>query len=333
MPKIIISLDKNILNKHSRAAERMAHYGQTDDLFIIVPDKTKQHISVSDSVEVWGTGGSKIQQFLNIVKIGREIAKKNKIDSITSQDPFFTGLAGYFLKKKTNLKFEVQLHGDFYGSDYYKKSGLKNLVQYYLGKMFVLKNADAIRVVGERIKQSLLKFGIPDNKIILRPIAVEVDMIKKYEVKTDLHKKYPQYSKIFLSMGRLEKVKNIPFLVDVFADVVKTKKDYLLLIVGKGEQKNILEKKVKDLNLERNVKFEEWSNDPISYVKTSDCILFPSLSEGYGLVAMEAFAAGKYVIMNDVGVANFELKPSEKVIILPINNKEEYINAIVKKIL
>ena len=52
--------------------------------------------------------------------------------------------------------------------------------------------------------------------------------------------------------------------------------------------------------------------------------------QGYGMVPMEANMAGKKVIMSDVGVANYELKPSENVIILPIDYKERFINEIKK---
>ena len=45
-------------------------------------------------------------------------------------------------------------------------------------------------------------------------------------------------------------------------------------------------------------------------------------------MAMEAHAAGCPVIMNDVGVANYELKPSEKIKISPVNDKEAWIKAI-----
>jgi glycosyltransferase involved in cell wall biosynthesis len=116
-------------------------------------------------------------------------------------------------------------------------------------------------------------------------------------------------------------------LVDVFEGVVK-QKNHLLLIVGDGVELQKL--KAKSNKLQANVKFETWTNDPISYLKTADCLLFPSRSEGYGLVAMEASAVGTPIIMNSVGVANYELKPSEKVKILPINDKEKWIKAILE---
>jgi glycosyltransferase involved in cell wall biosynthesis len=215
------------------------------------------------------------------------------------------------------------VHGDFLG-EYYKNQWFK----IKLAK-FVLNKADKIRVVGERIKKSLKNLNIVKNKIEIRPIVVDAEKIKNYQAKFNLHKKYIGYGKIFLVLGRLDSVKNISWLIDIFTEVIK-QKNYLLLIVGDGlEQKN-LQFKVKKYNLDNNIKFEFWTNDPISYLKTADCVLFPSLSEGYGLVPMEANATGIPVIINDVGVANYELKPSERVKILKINNKEAWIKAILE---
>ena len=324
---LMISLDKNILNKNSRVAGRMIEYGKQDKLFIIVPNGSKQFVKLSSNVQAQSTGGGKWRQFLRLKKIGGEMIKKEKIDLITTQDPFFSGLAGVCLKKRTGIALEVQLHGDFYGSGYYKTSGLKNLLGYFIGKFLVIKRADKIRVAGERIKKSLLDMGVSEDKIEVRPVSLS-ENVADYIVETRLHRKYPEYKKIFLCLGRIEPVKNIGFLVDIFEDIIKKDTDYLLLIIGEGSGKNKIKDKIKSLRLENNIRFEDWLDDPMSYIKTADCLLFPSLSEGYGLVPMEANLAGTPVIMNDVGVANYELKPSEKVKILPVNDKDAWIQAI-----
>ena len=122
-------------------------------------------------------------------------------------------------------------------------------------------------------------------------------------------------------------MKNIIWLIDVFKQT-SGQRNSLLLIVGRGEEEKKIKEKIEALNLEKNIKLQNWTEEPYGYLKTADCVLFPSLSEGYGLVPMEAHAVGTPVIMNDVGVANFELKPSEKVKILPINDKESWVEAI-----
>jgi len=329
------SLDKKIFDKNSQVAKRMVEYGKKDELFIIIPHPKEQELNLSDAVHVWGTGGNKLQQFFRLKKLGKEIIKKNKIEQITTQDPFYIGKIGWLLKRKSKINLEVQLHGDFFsakggsvfgGSNYYKR---QNFLKYLLGK-FIIKKADKLRVVGERIRQSLIKLGIEEKRIEIKPIFVDTEKIKNYEPKIDLHQKYPGYEKTFLVLARLEKVKNVGWLVNVFKDVIREKKDYLLLIVGDGKELEEIKLQITNYKLQKNIKIENWTSDPISYLKTTDCLLFPSLSEGYGLIPMEAHVACTPIIMNDVGVANYELKPSEKVKILPIDDKDAWKKAILE---
>lgn len=324
----MVSLDKNILDKNSAAAKRMIFYGAQSDLFIIVPHNQKQIIELSEKVKVYATGGNKLQQFCRLKKIGREILKENKIDLITTQDPFFTGLIGVCLKKKTGAKLEVQLHGDFFSSDYYKKSGFKNWLQYYIAKLLVIKKADKLRVVGERIKKSLLSLGIEENKIKVLPIEQTVTRTGAFKI-VDLKKDYPEFKKYFIFLGRLEPVKNVNWLIQIFSEVLKKHPDYVLFIMGDGSQRKQLEKEVKNLGVENNIIFTGWVENPIESLKTMDALLLPSLSEGYGLVAIEASTLNVLIIMSDVGLANFELKPGDKVKILPLD-KQKWVEEILR---
>lgn len=330
MAKILmISLDKNILDVNSRAAERMRRYGRHDEIFIIIPATEKKKLDLSSSVHVFSTGGNKLTQCFKLKFLGGKIIKEQKIDFITTQDPFFTGLVGWWLSRKNGVPWESQVHGDFFGSDHYRRGSFQNRIRYFLGK-FLIKHADKIRVVGERVRGSLLKMEVAADKITVRPVFVNVNYIRNYQPRFNLREKYPDYEKIFLVLGRLDSIKNIVWLVNIFSEVVKQKPNYLLLIVGDGVEKNKLIKQMDRLSLEKNIKFEGWTDDPYSYLKTADCLLFPSLSEGYGLVAMEAMAADTPVIMSDVGVANYELKFGPEITIVPVGDKEGFVEAMLK---
>lgn len=316
MRQLMISLDKKILDKDSAAARRMVEYGKTDELFILIPAGEKKAIQLSGTVHVFSTGGNKLQQLWRLKEMGLELAKKNEIKFITTQDPFFLGKVGCWLKKKTGAKLEVQVHGDFFG-DHYKKQWLK----LHMAK-FVLKRADSVRTVGERVKQSLLKVGVEEKKIVVRPVILNT--------KPAVEPTVVQGQKSFVWVGRMEPEKNLFFLVDVFFEVVRHKPDAQLILVGEGSQEKSLRQKVQKLKLEKNITFVSWLPSPIGYIKNVRALLLPSLTESYGAVAMEAQAVGTPVIMSDVGVANYELKPSDKVKILPINDRDKWIETILE---
>ncbi len=315
MKILMISLDKHILQKDSFVARRMVQYGKENELFVLIPSKEKSVFDLSQTVHVQSTGGNKIMQFFRLITIGNNIIKKTGIQEITAQDPFFTGLAGWYLKLKTKLKLEVQMHGDFLGG-YYGKQWLVK---------FILRRADGIRVVGERVRQSVLKLGIPEQRIRLEPVQNDpslIQSIKNSSPQLDVHQLYPGYEKIFLVLGRLDPVKNIPWIIRVFKEAAKDKK-YLLLIVGRGIDEGVIQRETGD-----TIKLQHWTEDPYEYIKSADCVLFPSVSEGYGLVPVEAHILGTPIIMNDVGVANYELQPSDKVTIIPVTDRDAWIHAM-----
>jgi len=329
MRQLMISLDKKILDKNSAVARRMIEYGEKDELFIIIPNQEWVEFNLSPTVHVFTSWGkSKLRQFWELYGVGERLLKKEKIDLISSQDPFFMGLMAVWFKQQFKLPIEIQVHGDFFGSNYYRfRSGAMNHLRWHIGK-YVVRRADRIRVVGERIKQSLVALGIATEKITVRPIAIATDKLQAYQPILNFRENYPGYEKIFVWAGRLDPVKNVPWLVATFAEVIQKQPNYLLLIVGDGEEKEKALHQISELGLEYNIHLVGWVDDAASYLKTADALLFPSLSEGHGLVAMEAYALGTPIIMNDVGVANYELKPSDKVKILPINNRKKWIQAI-----
>lgn len=329
MRQLMISLDKKIMEKDSTVARRMIEYGKTAELFILIPASEKKEMQLSNTVHIFSTGGNKLQQLFRLKKMGLELIEKNDIKFITTQDPFFLGKIGWWLKKKTGATLEVQVHGDFFSGNYYRfQSGLMNHLRWHIGK-FVVRRADKVRVVGERVKQSVLRLGVPEAKIAVRPVPFSLDYIgidyspfKESEIQTV----YPGYEKIFVFLGRFDPVKNIAWLIDVFNEAIKKNPRLLLLVVGDGVLSDKLVKKIGSAN--KNIQLKHWEVLPISYYQVADCIVIPSLSEGYGLVPMEAHYLNKPIIMNDVGVANYELKPSDKVKILPINDREAWIKAI-----
>lgn len=319
MRQLMISLDKKILDITSAAAQRMVEYGKNNELYIVIPHAQKLEQNLSSSVRVYGSGGSsKVCQFFKTCKTARGLVPKFKIDSVTTQDPFFTGLLGLRVSHKFKISLEVQVHGDFFEGDFYR-ANIFGKIKIFIAK-FVLRYADSIRTVGERVKQSLLKIGIEEEKIRIKPITLNVDSTMTTGI--------VQGKKGFVWAGRMEPEKNLIFLVDIFSKVVQRKPSSQLILIGEGSEKELLQQKVKKLNIENNIMFVPWLPSPIDYIKNAQALLLPSLTESYGAVAMEANRVGTPIIMNDVGVANYELKPSDKVRILPVNNRDKWIEAI-----
>jgi glycosyltransferase involved in cell wall biosynthesis len=171
------------------------------------------------------------------------------------------------------------------------------------------------------------------SNVIVLPIFVDIKKIQSAKIKADLHKKYPDYDFIILMASRLSKEKNIGMAIEAMKELSlksKVKSKMLLLIVGDGPEKEKLIVKCRMLNVVDNVKFEPWTDDLVSYYKTSDLFLLISNYEGYGRTAIEAMAAGLPVVMTDVGLAGEILVDDLDGRIVPVGDAKALIEAILQ---
>ena len=147
-------------------------------------------------------------------------------------------------------------------------------------------------------------YGIPKERIFIRPMSVSVKRIRKVfeesPSKKELQEKFNlKDKKTVLFVGRLESVKSVDLLIDAFAEVKRKYHEAALLIVGDGFLMNELKNKV-DLLKIQDVHFEGYQVFPklIEYYKVADIFVLPSQFEPWGLVVNEAMICGLPVIVS-----------------------------------
>jgi glycosyltransferase involved in cell wall biosynthesis len=105
-----------------------------------------------------------------------------------------------------------------------------------------------------------------------------------------------------LSFGRLTHKKGFDLLLKAFAQT-ESAEDIDLIIAGKGEEENALIQQAQQLGLERRVHFRGQAS-PEEVVRLLNGCLFvvvPSRREPFGIVALEALAAGKPLLATKTG--------------------------------
>ncbi len=100
-------------------------------------------------------------------------------------------------------------------------------------------------------------------------------------------------------IGAFTKQKNHDFLIDIFSQVCKRKKDAILLLIGEGELQEEIKEKVKRYQLEKQVIFMGVSNEVSDLLSCMDVFVFPSTWEGLGIAVVEAQANGLPCIYSD----------------------------------
>ncbi len=165
----------------------------------------------------------------------------------------------------------------------------------------ILNSADAKIAISHFAKEKLSHCGIGDVKVIPNP----VDNRRFSEAKAHkLRTKLPKGAILLSFIGHLTYIKGIENIMEVVMALMKEYPKLYFAIVGDGEQKPLLEQKIKECKLENRIFLLgrlSYSEIPSLYV-ASDLVLVPSLmQETFGRSAIEAMAAGKAVIASPMG--------------------------------
>ena len=307
---LMISTDRNIFVEGSEAHTRMLEYGTlVKELHIIIFAKHSlglKEMSMGENIFLYPTNSrSRMGYIQDAIKIVQR--QKLGVDIVTTQDPFETGLAGYFVSKKIVAPLHLQIHTDFL-DPYFTKHSFLNVVRIRIAKFLLPKARGGIRVVSERIKSSIHdNFQFPFSvfpRIDVLPVFVDTEKFQNGMPSFDLHEKYPQFNHTILMVSRLEPEKNISFALHLLARTPSSPGSVCgMVIVGDGGERKKLEAEAKKFGVSDRVIFEGPQSDLVSYYKTADLFLLTSDYEGYGRTLIEAAAAGCPVLSFDVGVA------------------------------
>jgi glycosyltransferase involved in cell wall biosynthesis len=332
MNVLVINLDKSIFSDNSSSLERLKEYSAlADKIFVITwTNGREDKICPDERLEVIPTNSPfKCLYFYHTWKLAKKILKENKIDLIFTQDPFETGLAGWLIAKIYKLPLQLQIHTDFL-SPYFWRESFLNKLRVVLAK-FLIRRASYLRVVSERIRESVIKkFGLAGERIINLPIYVDGESIARAPLKADLRKKYPAFDFIILMASRLTKEKNISLAIRSMAKIAEKYPKTGMIIVGSGEEEMKLKKLAEPLK--DNIIFKPWADEISSYLKTADMFLITSSYEGWSMAAVEAMAAGCPVVMTDVGCAGELVKDGLNGLVAPIGDEEEMVKNIFRLI-
>lgn len=179
---------------------------------------------------------------------------------------------------------------------------------------FVYRHADAIVVYGEHVKRFLVDQGVDPNRVFIAHHAVDNELYARPVSEKELcslreNLSLKKTDRPVLYVGRFEEVKGLVYLLQAFAQASAS--DSVLILVGEGSEKPILQRLAKQLGIDARVRFVGYLSpeDAIPYYALSYLLVLPSVStargkEPWGLVVNEAMNQGLPVIATDaVGAA------------------------------
>ena len=174
-----------------------------------------------------------------------------------------------------NWKYPIKMH--------YKKS-----ISEYATNLLAC-NTDAGDWMFNGAPYTVIRNAVDAEKYRFSP-AVREDVRKEFGIE--------DHDFVIGHVGRIDEVKNHRFLLEVYKEVLQTK-DAKLLLVGRGDLKEALEKTVKEEGLQDKVIFTGLRNDVEKLLQAMDVFVFPSLYEGLPMSLIEAQAAGLPCVISD----------------------------------
>jgi len=295
MRVLSLGTDRKLFDTGSAVYARHRQYAHIlGNLQVVVFTRRGKYRTIhDDSLHIHPTNSrSRLRYGLDALLLARTLPKP---DVITVQDPFETGLVGVLLSRLWHVPLHVQVHTDFLAEGFAAHSRL-NRVRLWLAR-FVFKRAARVRVVSARIADGIKERYKLDIPISVLPIFVDVNRFL-----TVRHAAHPRFEASLLFVGRLEAEKRADIAIRTLARVRSLGIVAGLTILGDGS----LQKQLEQFAEKQEV--SEWVNfvghqDPLPHYAHADIVLVPSEYEGYGLVIVEALAAGVPVMATPVGVA------------------------------
>ncbi len=233
-----------------------------------------------------------------------DLIEKEGFTQVHIATPGPLGLMGFLAGKVLNLRITFAFHTDIpaYARTYTGDSQMEEL----LWKAFVLLGnlSDRLFVPSEHYRKLFISNGLEYGKVSTFKRGVDTELFSPQKRREDLWTEklgIRRHQRVILYVGRVSKEKGL----DTFLYTARCFPEDVFVVVGDGPYRRELEvKKPKNVHFVGYMVGEYLATAYAS----SDVFLFPSETETYGQVVLEAMACGLPVVVSSKGASHEHLK-------------------------
>lgn len=192
----------------------------------------------------------------------------------------------------------------------------------FLARKWLYGRMDAIVTLTQRDRQALL-----DGKIPYKRIAVIPNELSFFPERSADYK-----SKQILTIGKFDNQKGYDLLLDYVIPILPKYPEWKLVLVGQGEWKNLLQKRIDEVRLQSQIELHPPTQEIQSYYLSSAIYVMTSRYEGFPMVLLEARACGLPVVAIDCPSGPADILNADDGFLVPMNDAELFQNALEKLI-
>jgi 1,2-diacylglycerol 3-alpha-glucosyltransferase len=257
------------------------------------------------------------------------------LDLVHIHTPFIAHYAGVRFARRAGLRAVVTYHTFFEEYLHHYLPVLPRRIGRLLARSFTRSQCAAVEAViapSEQMRAVLTDYGLT-TPIHVLPTGLAADRFRAgngaaFRASAGI----PTDRPLVTYIGRVAHEKNIAFLVEVFAEVVRSMPSALLVIAGEGPARESLRAQVRALGLGNQVHFAgylERDTELLDCYAAADVLVFASRTETQGLVLLEAMAQGTPVVsIAELGTRSI-LVPGSGALVVP-EERDTFAAAVVR---
>ena len=223
---------------------------------------------------------------------------------------------------KLKLPVSTDFHTNFHSySAHYGVGWLKAPITAYLRKFH--NKALSTLVPTQSLRDELQALGFRNLEVVAR--GVDTALFQPQRRSAVLRQTWGVKDRdlVALSVGRLAPEKNLPLVLRTYQLMRELQPRLRLVLVGDGPERARLERENPDV-IFAGMRIGE---DLAAHYASADVFLFPSVTETYGNVTVEAMASGLAVVAYDYAAAQQHIRHSENGVLAPFGAADDFVQA------
>ncbi|MGE4552646.1 MAG: glycosyltransferase [Desulfovibrionaceae bacterium] len=247
-------------------------------------------------------------------------------DLILAATPGPVGLAALGVARILKLPFHGTYHTAFpqYVGRFTEDSVMEDLA--WRGMLWFYGQMDTVYAPSQAVREELVAKGLPARKIVIYPRGVDTERFTP-DKRNGFYKRWRLGGELkLLYVGRVSREKDLHVLADAFRKVSRIRPGVQLIVVGDGPYLDDMRRDLRGLPAVFTGVLE--GDDLACAYASADVFVFPSATDTFGNVVLEAQASGLPAIVSDQGGPAENITRDQTGLVAEAGNADSFVRCI-----